>query len=185
MKLTTSTLKVHLLKAHDTNTEVRAAYHLDEAEKMVRGTPHQGNLKYAKTQAKHEGQLDLIFSLLKIIEFFGGFLYPKKSFDDCISNKLFKNWESGLPFPVFSKGMYEKMLQKFSQCVCVHCLHFARPSNLPALGTFLSTAPIPEEVEEKAEDVLEVFDHEGEVFECFESEYEAEDENLDLIDAFM
>ena len=33
MKLTTSTLKVHLLKAHNTNTEVRAAYLFVKAEK--------------------------------------------------------------------------------------------------------------------------------------------------------
>ena len=37
-KLTTSTLKAHLLKAHSTNAEVRAAYLLDEAEKLLGGT---------------------------------------------------------------------------------------------------------------------------------------------------
>ena len=101
MKLTTSTLTVHLLKAHDTNTEVSAAYHFDEAEKMVTGTPHQGNLKYAKAQAKHEGQLDFIFSLLKIIEFFGFVLYPKRLFDDSILVKqTFRIQEPGIRTPV-------------------------------------------------------------------------------------
>ena len=37
-KLKTSTLKAHLLKAHSTNAEVRAAYLLDEAEKLLAGT---------------------------------------------------------------------------------------------------------------------------------------------------
>ena len=50
MKLTTSALKVDLLKAQNTSTEVRAPYLLDKVEKMIRGTPHQGILKYAKAQ---------------------------------------------------------------------------------------------------------------------------------------
>ena len=63
MKLTSSTLKVHLLKAHNTSTEARAAYLLDKVEKMVEGTPRQGSLKYAKAQAKYEGQLDFYIIL--------------------------------------------------------------------------------------------------------------------------
>ena len=63
-----------MLTAHNTKTEVRVAFLLYEAEKLV-------------------GEL----------------------FDDCIPNKLFRNRESGLPFPVFSKTMHmfekRKMLE--------------------------------------------------------------------------
>ena len=54
-----------LAEAHNTNTEVRVAYLLDEVEKMVEGTPHQRILKYAKAQAKYEGQLDFYIILAK------------------------------------------------------------------------------------------------------------------------
>ena len=80
MKLTTSTLKVHLLKAHNTNTEVRAAYLLNEAEKMVGGTRFS-------------------YFLAKIIEFFEFVLSPKILFNYCIPDKIFK-FKPGIRTPV-------------------------------------------------------------------------------------
>ena len=57
-KLTTSTLKTHLLRQHGTNPQVRAAYLLDEAEKVTDATPRQTIVRYAKQMSKQEGQID-------------------------------------------------------------------------------------------------------------------------------
>ena len=65
------------------------------------------------------------FILAKIIEFFGFVLYPGISFDECTPNKLFKNRESGLPFPVFSERMCEKWkMFEISAGVFVHIGYF-------------------------------------------------------------
>ena len=78
-----------------------------------------------KHRPSTKGNLIFILSLLKIIEFFGFVLYPEILFDDCIPNKLFKNRESGLPFPVFSERMYEKWeMFKISAGVFVHIVYF-------------------------------------------------------------
>ena len=53
-KLTTSGLKNHLLREHSSKPEVRAAYLLDDAEKVVDATARQTILKYAKAMSKHE-----------------------------------------------------------------------------------------------------------------------------------
>ena len=67
----------------------------------------------------------IYFILAKIIEFLGFVLYPGMSFDECTPNKIFKNRESGLPFPVFSERMYEKWkMFKISAGVFVHIVYF-------------------------------------------------------------
>ena len=57
-KLTSSGLKNHLLREHSSNPEVRAAYLLDDAEKVVDATPRQTILKYANAMSKHESNVD-------------------------------------------------------------------------------------------------------------------------------
>ena len=131
MKLTTSTLKAHLLKAHSTNAEVRTAYLLDEAEKLLGGTPRQGILKYAKQQTKYEGQLDF---------------YPRDTHPDVRLNRVLTHWlsvyvlqwvhssqtfqESGIrtPIPSFlGKNVREvENVRNFRRCVCAHWLFFCQ-----------------------------------------------------------
>ena len=57
-KLTTSALKYHLLQQHSTNPQVRAAYLLDEAEKVTDATPRQTIVRYAKQMSKQQAQMD-------------------------------------------------------------------------------------------------------------------------------
>ena len=112
-KLTTSTLKTHLLRQHGTNPQVRAAYLLDEAEKVTDATPRQTIVRYAKQMSKQEGQND--------------------------------------PYPRGSQ-------------------------------TDLNTA---DAVEERNEDVEEVLESSGNIFEVEQSDFEDEDDELEFVDSFV
>ena len=57
-KLTTSNLKNHLLREHSCKPEVRTAYLLDDAEKLLDATPRQTILKYAKAMSKQDCNVD-------------------------------------------------------------------------------------------------------------------------------
>ena len=93
-KLTTSGLKNHLLREHSSKPEVRAAYLLDDAEKVVDATQQQ--------------TIQTTFILCKIMKMFGFVLNPEVEFSDCVPNKLFKEKDSDLGFAVFSQRMFNK-----------------------------------------------------------------------------
>ena len=79
-KLTSSSLKFHLLKAHSSNPQVRAAYLLDEVEKELNPTPRQTIMRFAKSMSKQEAQLDV---------------YPRGSYQDVDINRALTHWLSG------------------------------------------------------------------------------------------
>ena len=93
MKLTTSGLKTHLLREHSSNASVRAAYLLDEAEKVVNSTPRQTITKYAKAASKQEGHMDQ---------------YVRGSFQDVQLNRALQHWLScaNLPHNVVDGGAF-------------------------------------------------------------------------------
>ena len=92
-KLTTSALKYHLLRQHSTNPQVRAAYLLDEAEKVTDATPRQTIVRYAKQMSKQEGQIDP---------------YPRGSQTDLKVNRALAHWLScaNLPYNVLDGGAF-------------------------------------------------------------------------------
>jgi len=93
MKLTTSGLKTHLLREHSSNASVRAAYLLDEAEKVVNSTPRQTITKYAKAASKQEGHMDQ---------------YVRGSFQDVQLNRALQHWLScaNLPHNLVDGGAF-------------------------------------------------------------------------------
>ena len=53
------------------------------------------------------------------------------------------------------------------------------------LSQFFSAVPSADTIEERNEDVADIMDNNGEVFEVYESDYEHEDDKLEFLDSFV
>ena len=69
-KLASSSLKIHLLKAHSSNPQVRAEYLLDELDKQLIPTPRQTKMRFAKSAG-----VPLFPFLTHILKFGARFLF--------------------------------------------------------------------------------------------------------------
>ena len=106
--------------------------------------------------------VEKIFILCKVLQFFGFVLYPDMHFSECTPNKPFKEKESGLPFPVFTEHMFKKW------------------------KTFkLSVAPTEHEIEESTADLTDLMSVEEEEFEVGNSKDKDKDKDLEFIDSFV
>ena len=93
-KLTTSNLKNRLLREHSCKPEVRTAYLLDDAEKLLDATPRQTILKYAKAMSKQDCNVDN---------------YIRGSHMDVDLNRALTNWLSlaNLPYNILDGGGFD------------------------------------------------------------------------------
>ena len=100
-KLTTSNLKNHLLREHSCKPEVRTAYLLDDAEKLLDATPRQTILKYAKAMSKQDCNVDY---------------YIRGSHMDVDLNRALTHWlvSANLPYNLVDGGGFLNWCHKMS-----------------------------------------------------------------------